>query len=75
MHNTLINEQSDIISRNMLNDIKYPDDDQCYNNVFELRTTYLFLNVVSVSNIEKDIKVKSMHELCFAVYLRGFEVK
>jgi hypothetical protein len=56
-------------------DIKYQDDVHYYNNVFELRTIYLFLNVVSVSNIEKDIKVKNMHELCFAVYLRGFEVK
>jgi hypothetical protein len=59
----------------MLNDIKYQDDDQCYNDVFELRTTYLFLYVVSVSNIEKDIKEKGTHEFCFAVCLWGFEVK
>jgi hypothetical protein len=63
-------------NRKNRNDIKYPNDVECYNDdVFELWTTYLFLSVVSVSNIEKDIKEKGMHEFCFAVCLRRFGLK
>ena len=56
----------DIISRRNLSNIKYQYDDECYNDVFDLKTSYLFLYVVSVSNIKKEGK-KSIDAVRFAV--------
>lgn len=46
-------------------ELKYQDDDdECYYDVFGLRTTYLCLHVVSVSNIEK----KASNEICGVLF-------